>query len=511
MTSSNLNLVTGPRWFSALTIGRSTPRGAFWLSFVAFLLVASAWALSNPLMASVDEPAHVIKAAATVRAAPDTAGTADETGIGTVVLPNLYAQLALYPNCFAFHSEQPASCQQDLSGDLDAPTPTTTSAYNYNPMYYAVVGLPSLLPVDGEWIVYAMRLVNALVSALVLALAVRTVAELPRRRWLGLGLLLAVTPTFVNLLGSVNPQSIEAVGSVLLWTSLLALLWNPDRDLTGRRLVRLVLATALVSNARGLGPFFVALIVVIALMTVPWASVRNLFADRRAWWGLTGGVVVTALATAWIVGGDALPEGPGTGVGRRDALVASVRATSDWAKQIVAALGWLDVSVPDLLYFTAAAAIGLPLVFAVSIGTWRDRITLLALVGLVFAVPVAIQTLQYPSIGYFWQGRYVFPLSIGALVLVGFVLDHRDDFLPDPVRSRVVAILAHLVGLINVVAFAFNLHRYVNGVDGGWFSLDARSWVPLAHPLVLLGVYAAVWFVAVTVVLRATPTQRLVR
>lgn len=492
----------------AFTSSRTNPRAAFWSAFVAFLAIAATWALANPLMASVDEPAHVVKAAATVRGVQDVSVDGETTGIGIVELPNVYLQLSLYPNCFAFDPDKPASCQPELSGDLEEPTPVPTSAINYNPLYYAVVGLPSLLP-GGEHTVYLMRLVNALLGALVLALAVRTVVEMRTHRWLGLALLLPVTPTVVNLLGSVNPQSIEVTGATLLWVTLLAVLHSPDPVLTPRRLIRLTIAAVLLANARSLGPFFAVLVVAGCLLTVPWATVRNVFRDRRLWWGVAAGVAACAVGTAWVFTAGAVPEGAGTGPSLRSAVVFTLGNTSAYLQQMISALGWFDVAVPVWLYLLASAAIGFALFLAWALGRARDRLALAVVSVGVLALPVVLQAVQAQSIGYFWQGRYIFPLSVGIALLAGLVVSRARDVLPEWLHSNLLAALGLTIAAINVTAFAVNMHRYVNGAEGGWWSTDAGSWVPAVPPLLSGAFYALAWVCLVVVVVRATSAREV--
>lgn len=53
------------RWL--VTAERLTPGQVFWLAFGALFVLMSAWAFYVPAMAAADEPAHMWKAAATVR------------------------------------------------------------------------------------------------------------------------------------------------------------------------------------------------------------------------------------------------------------------------------------------------------------------------------------------------------------------------------------------------------------------------------------------------------------
>lgn len=487
-------------WHASVT---TTPRRAFWFSFVAFFAVAAIWALSNPLMASVDEPAHVVKAAATVRAAEDQSEDGAATGIGIVELSQLYVQLNGYPGCFAFQPNTTAACQPDLEGDVDAPALTTTSAMNYNPLYYVVVGLPSLLP-GGEHTVYLMRLITAAISALVLALSVRTVAELGARRWLGLAVLLTITPTFVSLVAAVNPQSIEITGAVLLWVSLLALLRYPDEALTSRRLTRLVIATVLVANARGLGPLWVVIILGLCLLSVPWARTRAVMAHRGAWLAVGLCVAACAAATAWILTADALPEGSGTqGLTLAGMLFYTLGRTSLYIEQLFLAFGWLDVYGPGWTIYLLVAAVGALILAGWAAGKGRDRLVLALAATITILSPVVLQTMQANKIGYFWQGRYVFPVAIGVLILAGAAMARRENVIPAWFSLNLVTTIAYLVGIVQVVAFYVNLHRYSVGFDGGWVLQEPLSWTGVP-PVVLTLAYALAWWAVVFTVLRAT-------
>lgn len=62
--------------------GAGADRRVFWWSWGVLWLLASVWALANPLMASPDEPAHVVRAASLVRGQvlpPDDDASADVT------------------------------------------------------------------------------------------------------------------------------------------------------------------------------------------------------------------------------------------------------------------------------------------------------------------------------------------------------------------------------------------------------------------------------------------------
>jgi len=494
-----------PRWVERIVTGRETStRRVFWTTFVALALVSGIWALSNPLMASVDEPAHVIKAVATVEGAENTRTGGSADGIGKVEIPHLYYQLSRYPNCFAFQPWVSVACQPSLAGDIDAVATVPTSAINYNPLYYAVVGWPALLP-DGEHTVYLMRIVNALVASALVAAAAAIVSTFPARRWIGLALLLVLTPTLVNLLGSVNPQSFEVGGAILLWVSLLALLRHPDPRYQTSRLAAVVAATVPLANARSLGPLMVVVILALCILSAPWERTVDLLRDRRSWVALGLSVAACAASVLWTLTQDALPEGASHGTALIDTVKGTLGLTSAYVQQIFVALGWLDVPAPQWVVFSFIACLGAVVIIAWAAGRTRDRLVTAAAAAVVFALPLASHITQADKIGFFWQGRYAFPIAFGVVLLSGFALAHRERVIPSWLTTNIVTTVALAFASLQVVMFYGMLRRYANGETGGWILRSQLPWLPLPG-IVVTALYAAAWVGLVVVVLRSTTT-----
>ena len=168
------------------------PRKVFSVAFVLIFLNMSAWSLATPLFASPDEPTQIVRGVALVRG--QIIGTPSPGSLGAytlVTVPAFYAEGNHVP-CFAFKIRVPASCVRPLAVNTRSVV-TTTYVGHYPPLYYAMVGIPSLLMVSTTSI-YLMRLVSAALSALLVALALMSVIAWSRRPLLLLGLLLAVTP-----------------------------------------------------------------------------------------------------------------------------------------------------------------------------------------------------------------------------------------------------------------------------------------------------------------------------
>ena len=140
---------------------------------LAFVNMA-VWSLATPLFASPDEPAQVARAVALVHG--QLIGKTvknDGNPITDVTIPKVYAAGSVYA-VLAFRDTVPASCTTRLT-QSKAAVRTTTYVGRYPPLYYAIVGLPSLFTASSNGL-YAMRLVSALLNAVFLALAALSIA-----------------------------------------------------------------------------------------------------------------------------------------------------------------------------------------------------------------------------------------------------------------------------------------------------------------------------------------------
>lgn len=500
-----------------------TGRRAFWVTWAALWLLMAVWAVANPLMASPDEPAHVVRAASLVRGQllpPDGAWGSD------VRVPAFYDKVNAYPTCYMFLPDEPGDCEVPAPADPERTVDSATMAGKYNPLYYAVVGLPTLLP-PGDGVLYLMRLVSAGLCAFLLALGFRAVAQTPAPAWTVLGVGGALTPMVVFLCSSVNPAGVEIAAAFALWAQMLTLLRHPDPAVTGSRMGWIAVSATVLLNARGLSLLFGAVIVAVAVLSAPLTHVMEVFRTRTTWpWFAVIGVTGIA-AAAWVLGAGSLGVG---GVAHPDLTFLGVARTTllstpDYVTNMVGQFGWMDTNLDPTIHMTFAAAAGLALLLAVALGTWRDRVLLAVVATASVGLPVLIHASQAQTLGIIWQGRYILPVAVGLPVLAGYAVGsclgarrsyagdqapHAEDRLAaaEPLGRALVPTVAGVLALVQLLAWGVNLHRYVNGHDGSWFGLEADAWLPPV-PLAVLGVLAVVAtaaFAAALVVVARTPT-----
>lgn len=486
-----------------------TATGPWFLATALVGLLAAAWSLAVPLMASPDEPSHVIKAAAVARGqwsgelGPEPTGP-DRPGAATVVqVPTDYRDAAALPNCFAFQPAQPASCQPAVPPPGDGLVDAETFAGQYPPLYYALVGWPSLV-LDAEAGIYAMRLVSALLTALLVGWsAYRLHRELgPVALW---GVVLAVTPMVLFLGGTVNPQALEIAAALCFWSATLAVALARGGPTTSA-LVQAAVSGAVLVNTRTSSPFWALVVVTVALVAARPGRAREIVRHPAAPWVGLAAFLSTVTAVAWVAahpaqvtGGDLFPQ-------YADPTILVLATTgSGWAylTNMVGNFGWLDAPAPPATVAAWLVALGAAVLPALAPpAPRRARATLLGLIAVVAVAPVAFQLPTATDAGLIWQGRYALPVAVGVPLLATAVLavalrpertrtgtpasaagGHPAPGMPTVSAAQTVRALLQgtatativLVLVGHVAAFYWGTRRYSEGLAGQTLTL-APDW-----------------------------------
>ncbi|TQJ32725.1 putative membrane protein DUF2142 [Microbacterium sp. SLBN-146] len=453
-------------------------------------------------MASPDEPAHAAKAAATVRGQFVADESEFNAGRGNFQLPALFDQ-AWNQTCFAFQPDTPASCSPEIGGDLERITDVTSHVARYNPVYYALIGTPTLAPLS-EWTFASMRLVSALINAFLIALTITVVVGL-RRPFLPLfGVLAAMTPMTFFIGGSMTPQGPEVFGSLLVAVSLLALVFDPDPDRIRHRGWVLVIGTAFFVLARGLSPAYLLMIIVFVVLAAPrFVTVWDTIKDRRFWGPLAACVGLSLVGVVYTLASGSLALGvvyPDPTLTARDVVTTMLRGTDYYLEQILGTFGWGDTHLPMLLLIGiggVALALG---ILAMAFGSWRERSVLTLVVLASIVTPIALQVASFRESGIVWQGKYILPIAMLAPVLAGFIAARADAL--TRASAGLVRTVAALVAILQVWAVVVNIHRYVNGANGPWTELIPNPWAPLIPVVLIVGVQVACWASVIWVVRR---------
>ena len=479
-------------------------RRMFWLSFLVLFVTTAAWSLASPLASGPDENAHMVKAAAVVRGEL-LESSSDGACTGVVDVPYLYAALMNAPDCYAFHEDRPADCSGALPTGAQAAkaAQAPTWVVRNNPLYYWVVGLPSLLPA-GPAAPYLMRLVSAALASLVLAWGFRAVAEVSRSSMPVLGLLTAITPMAIFLNSVVNPSGLEISAALALWVCLLALVRDPRPELLTVRAAGVAVVSLVYVNARGLSPLYVAVTVVLVALVGPWRSFWGVVTDRRTWPWLGLVAVGTAAALAWTMhagtlaaGGASHPELTFLNTAKRTFV-----QTSDYLTVAIGRFGWMDTSMPSVAYLGFAALIGLPILLVLASARRRDVLALLVVGGTAVMLPVLVQAWQARNVGFIWTARYSMPLYVGVTATAGFIGRDTLAGMASTLRRRLTTIVAIGVAMGTVFAFLINLRRYTVGDLGSWSRIFDGPWRPPVSGALLLLIEIAALAIGVVLLVR---------
>jgi hypothetical protein len=458
----------------------------FLAAFVAFFAAIAVFSVATPLMDAPDEPVHVAKAAAVVRGEwtghliPSGSTPLQSSPLGIVQIPAAYAGLGALVHCYQFDSNEPASCAPAYH-----PSSRTVSdvIYNarYQPLYYAIVGLPSLLTASATGI-YLMRLLSAALSAVFLALAVMAAVTWSRSRLVLAGVLVASTPSVLFFAGVVNPNGFEISVAICLWTSALILacerLRNPPPGL-----VALVGASAGVEAlVRSMSPFWVVLTLLAALAVADWKALASFLKSRQAWIAGAFAFACGVIGTAWIVIERSLnvyPSSPpiARSVGEAHLLVLAFLRTPNYYTEMVSRFGWLSAPSPYVTYLVFTMLLGWLVLLALCSGSLRRGAVLVVMIVAVVVIPVLISAAQAHRLGITWQGKDTLPLAVGIPILAAVMIANSSLAEVRLFRSRSVRLAAIASAAATVVALWGDLRRNAVGDNGPNFFFHA-AWQP---------------------------------
>lgn len=478
------------------------PVTIFMAAFAVFALLGVLWSLASPVLSAPDENAHATKAIAQVRG--QVIGYT-VPGVKHIVvdLPEGY-HYSSDTLCYAMRPEVSAACAADFGAGGQSWFNTWVGAYN--PVYYYLVGWPSLL-FDGNASVYAMRIASTLLGSAFLASAFLLAVSGRRARWLPLGVAFAAAPMNLYLIGSVNPNGLEIAASVALWVGVLRLLEFAAPDAAARSGPSLVPRTATwcvvafsaitVANVRALGPLWVLVVVALAALIAGWAPVRRLFTARSSlpWLiAIAAGGLFSVLWTmfAGSLSSQAEPgDAPLVGEGPIGGIGYMIRMTPDYLQQAAGWFGWLDTVLPAWTYWLIAAAVAVPVVLAFTGLRRRGTLVFAVVVAAAWLVPIIVQARSVSQTGIIWQGRYGIFLYLGVLIVAGWLLSGREARRLAHLSPRVAPIGASLVAAFGLYAFWFVMIRYVVGLDSavGTMWTDPQWQPPLGWPT-LVAAYA---------------------
>ena len=464
-----------------------------------------------PLVSGPDEAAHIVKASGAARGefvgqcndtANDPSGVCLKSSPFTeMYLPGFYSLIRPGGNipgtkiphhgfgCYSKRIDIPASCLivTPRSKYLNYSENAWTYVGRYPPLYYLIVGLPTLLG-SGLWALYLMRFVSAAFSALMFSFAIFSILRYSKNRLLLLGVAIAATPMAIYLAGVINPNGLEISSALSLWTILTILVREHEGE-PPRALVVLGTISALVFiSTRSLSSLWFALLVITVFAGAGLGSIRRLFLSRDVKIATALIFLVGIADVFWVVYEHSTVLNVSSTNAR--ALIPSP-STSEWTifatsfhhniyylPGMIGVFGSFDTYSPHGTFIIWYLLGGLIFALGLIASDLRRRIVL-ALFGLgILLIPVLISSSQARKIGYVWSGRDALPFAIGLpIVCASFIERERvRRFL-----RMSAPIVLFLAWVAESWAFFAALRRYSVGDLGSRFSFLFHSpWCPPA-------------------------------
>lgn len=433
--------------------------------------------MATPLGASPDEPAHILKAASVVRGQLVGEPTAS-AAVTNVDVPASLSDAVSW-SCYRFDATAEASCMLPLrtGGGLE---PASTSAGLYNPLYYAMVGWPSLLTENAKLLVFGMRAVSALITTFFLATAFWALARVHGGAILGVAFLAACTPMVFFLAGAVNPNAVEIASGASLFSLLLYVVRGSSGRPSWGVLAAIVGSALVFANSRGLAPLWMAAIAVLALAAASPGRILALLRQGRVIVTLVLLASTVLAAAGWIISTGTLSSmGVFPGAGEASPASAFVVMLFDrtFDPGIIGLFGWLDTYAPAFVYMIWSALILALLIVAFALVRGRDLVALILATLVVILVPPIVQAASVSTSGYIWQGRYTLVAYVCLMLLAGLLVAERAGTFSLDRRVRIALGVVVVVG--HVYALVLTTKRYAVGLDASWGAFLLRpDWAP---------------------------------
>jgi Predicted membrane protein (DUF2142) len=513
-SSPRHSVPTGPgRQRPGLVVRRLTRRPArpllrTWLvSFFVLFVAVAAWSFASPLGSGPDEPAHLVRAASLVRGQlvgqdlPHPTSAQKSTVV--VKVPEVFASLETDISCFQFRPTAPAGCQRPLNGSTHTVS-VETYVGRYPPLYYALVGLPTLVLVSVKGI-YAARLVSGALSAAMLALAITSLRRCRGAPLLAAGLALAVTPMALYLAAIISPSGLEIASAISAWTAAMALASQRPGEVSASAVGALGVSISVLLLTRALAPLWVVFILA-AFIGVGAATPLRDFLRRRsvqAWSAVC--VLAGVFSLVWDLLANPFLTEPGSplparvteggifelALARLDLLVTSS----------IGQFGWLDAPSPYLVIVLWLGALGAVVLIGACLARRRALAVVVGTVVAWVVVPTVMIMSTAHQEGILGQGRDFMGLAVGIPIVAAVVAGER--FLDRRTTLRLAGVVVALVAVCQAVDFYAALRRFTVGTNGPLdaFSAVARGWhAPI--PGVALVIVFTIAMVALALLLR---------
>jgi len=459
-------------------------RRTFLGALVAILMLQTAWWCVTPLFRGPDEVSHAYRMSSVMLGQwrPDYEAAERGGQIATKVEPDIVEGAETV--CRELYAEfRPEACDPVTRYD-DGTLGMGSSADRYNPLYYALVGPPSLA-FEGNVSIWVMRGTSALLCALLMAWGWTLLLSSARTPWPAAAFIVVTTPAVFFGTSVVAPNGLTFASAMLLWAGLLSAI--RERAPARSAILTSTIGGTLLALSHTTGPMWLATILCSHLAFAGWRVYAAVLRANLRSWLLGAGLVVlaTLAAVAWTLSASANDPSAGG-----EPLVDEVKDIPIaahvllWLFQTIGVLPnrfgilWLQMYPLWLMVLLAF------IVYGLKRGTRRSRAGMLTALALSVAIPTVLTVLTYDQLGVAWQGRYGLPLLFGVILIAGEGLDRNGVGLP----ARLFVLATFILTVAQLLALlCLGLREQSGPYD------DGRPWTLLLFvvvPLLVAGAYA---------------------
>lgn len=425
------------------------------------------WSLATPVMAVVDDPAHIAAAAGAVRG--EFHQPTIDTYLGrqqAVEVPGRLAALGHVADCLAMSSDNlPTQCAKPTPG-TDKSVVVATTAIRYPPLFYWAVGWPTLI-LSGASAYWGVTVMAAIIDSTLLSLGLWAIINFGRRAAI-LAWLVCLTPEVLYLAGSANDSGYEIAAAIAAWSCLSALV-TYERP-PPRLVIMSTVATVSFVLARPASPAWVLVMLLSFAVVAGHTRLRHYLPQRTLQLGagvVAASVLVSGAWRLYVGAPNLLHVTPPHHTSLKEAVRVSLSNVLSVRGTLLSQVGtWLATPLPLGILLLWIVAFSVLLVGGIGLAPRRWLVTVGALTVCVVAIPVIANVIEFNKAGLWWQGRDGIPFGVGIPILLALAV--HDRMLRSSASRRLVTCGIASVGLLHVAAFIWLLHRYAIGVNGSW-------------------------------------------
>lgn len=420
--------------------------GIIWLLIVG---INTVWALADPILSRPDELAQIYKTEAVVRGqlvgSPVNPKTDPETfyyrkkypSLTPVIEggdPDVYVKVPATlqnidtnPLCYLQVSPYAPHCPIKFSNKKGLIT-VETYVGRYPPMYYLLIGWPTLITPGYAGIISA-RILSGAVNAIFLAFALGF-SLLRKTIWPFLGVVLAIAPVVLYYSSSINPNGFEITTAIASYT-MTSYLVNHENNEVKQGLLNLAvfifgLSLSLMSLSRASSPIFFVCIILISLFYFNIGQIKRLLHLKGFILSLVIASICAVVTTIWDFvehGLNELHEPFPRSVSELTILSKQTSMMSKVLNEMVAVFGLNNISIPEIFIILWAGIVYILFLIALRNNFFKRQLTLVVLAISPVLIPYAVAYFTGRNYGLIWQGRYSLPLVVGLPILVGHQLN----------------------------------------------------------------------------------------